>query len=362
MNLLSSARLGDLTVPNRTVMSPMTRVRAGAGGLATPSMATYYAQRASAGLIISEGLFPNPVGQSNPGTPGLHSPAHAESWRQVTDAVHANGGRIFAQVQHAGRVSHRETTGLQPVAPSAVPLTSDVFTPTGPKPASEPRALDRAEVTEHAQAYASAARLAVSAGFDGVELHGANGYLIHQFLAPNANVRTDEYGGTVANRIRFAVEAVTAVAGAIGPSRTGIKLSPGVGLAGLDEPDAEEVYSALLQELDQLGLAYVHLESPVESVLLHLRKLWSGTMIVNPSMPDSSAPTDQATAERWLDQGADLISFGRAYLANPDLVERLRLGLSLAKADVATYYAGGDDGYLTYPTYQHRPDAVRPNP
>ncbi|MGY6024557.1 oxidoreductase, partial [Streptomyces spinosirectus] len=223
--LFDSYRLKDVTLPNRVVMAPMTRVRAAAGGLATPSMATYYAQRATAGLIVSEGVQPSLVGQSNPGTPGLHTDEQVASWRPVTAAVHANGGRIFAQLMHGGRVSHPDTTGTQPVGPSAVAAVGDVFTPTGPQPAPTPRALDTAEVPEHARSYAQAARRAVEAGFDGVELHGANGYLISQFLSSNANLRTDRYGGSLANRIRFAVEAASATVEAVGGARTGIRLS-----------------------------------------------------------------------------------------------------------------------------------------
>lgn len=225
--LFDSYRLGDLTLPNRVVMAPMTRVRAAAGGLATPSMATYYAQRATAGLIVSEGVQPSLIGQSNPGTPGLHTDEQVAASRPVTAAVHANGGRIFTQIMHGGRVSHPDTIGTQPIGPSAVPAVGDVFTPSGLQPAPMPRALDTAEVPEHAQSYADAARHAIDAGFDGVELHGANGYLISQFLSSNANLRTDRYGGSVANRIRFAVEAAAATVEAVGAARTGIRLSPG---------------------------------------------------------------------------------------------------------------------------------------
>lgn len=260
-DLFRSYQLGDLNLPNRLVMAPMTRVRAAAGGLATPSMAAYYAQRATAGLIVSEGVQPSLIGQSNPGTPGLHTDEQVAAWRPVTSAVHANGGRIFAQIMHGGRVSHPDTTGLQPVGPSAVPALGDVFTPTGPQPAPLPRALETSEVGEHTQAYASAARRAVDAGFDGVELHGANGYLISQFLSTNANLRTDVYGGSVANRIRFAVEAVSATVEAVGAERTAIRLSPGGGFWGVEETDALELNTALLAELARLEVAYVHLEA-----------------------------------------------------------------------------------------------------
>ncbi|MFJ6636464.1 alkene reductase [Streptomyces sp. NPDC091376] len=352
--LFDSHRLGDLTLPNRVVMAPMTRVRAAAGGLATPSMATYYAQRATAGLILTEGVQPSLVGQSNPGTPGLHTDEQVDAWRPVTAAVHANGGRISAQIMHGGRVSHSDTTGTQPVGPSAVPAVGDVFTPAGPQPAPVPRALDTAEVSEHAQSYAEAARRAVDAGFDGVELHGANGYLISQFLSSNANVRTDRYGGSVTNRIRFAVEATAATIDAVGKTRTGIRLSPGGTFWSVTETDVPALYAALLTELARLEVAYVHLEATTdEHVLLGLRRAWPGTLIVNPTLPMGPKQTSRTEADHWLGLGADLISFGRAFIANPDLVERLRLGLPIAPVDETTYYQGGDAGYLTYPAYQH---------
>jgi N-ethylmaleimide reductase len=344
--LFTSQTLGALTLPNRVVMAPMTRVRAAAGGLATPSMAAYYAQRATAGLIVTEGVQPSLIGQSNPGTPGLHTDEQTDSWRPVTQAVHANGGRIFAQLMHGGRVSHPETTGLQPVGPSAVPAVGAVFTPTGPQPAPTPRALDTAEVGEHACSYAHAARRAVDAGFDGVELHGANGYLISQFLSSNANLRTDVYGGSVANRIRFAVESVAATVDAVG--------APGGTFWGVQESDVPELYHALLTELARLDLAYVHVEATADDeVLLGLRRAWPGTLIMNPVLPMGPKQTGRSEADRWLAMGAELISFGRAFIANPDLVERLRTGVPLAPVDEATYYQGGDAGYLTYPAYQH---------
>jgi N-ethylmaleimide reductase len=352
--LFDRYRLGELVLPNRVVMAPMTRVRAAAGALATPSMATYYAQRASAGLIVTEGVQPSLVGQSNPGTPGLHTDEQAKAWQLVTDAVHTNGGRVFAQIMHGGRVSHPDTTGMQPVGPSAVPASGQVFTPAGPKPAPTPRALPTAEVPEQAHSYAQAARRAVDAGFDGVELHGANGYLISQFLSSTANLRTDRYGGSITNRIRFAVEAVAATVDAVGGHRTGIRLSPGAGLWGAQDTDVPELYGALIAELAPLGLAYLHLEATTdEEVLAGLRNAWPGTLIVNPTFPMGPQTTDKIAADHWLGLGADLISFGRAFISNPDLVERLRQNLPISPDDQATWYAGGDTGYLTYPAYQH---------
>ncbi|MFF7132652.1 N-ethylmaleimide reductase [Streptomyces sp. SAI-126] len=352
--LFTGFRLGGLRLPNRVVMAPMSRVRAAEGGLATPSMARYYAQRASAGLIVTEGVQPSLVGQSNPGTPGLYTDEQVASWRSVTEAVHANGGRLFAQIMHGGRVSHPDTTGLRPVGPSAVPATGEVFTPTGPQAPPVPRALRTEEVPEHAASYAEAARRAVDAGFDGVELHGANGYLISQFLSSNANLRTDRYGGSVTGRIRFAVEAAAATVDAVGAERTGIRLSPGGTFWGVEESDVPELYTALLTELSGLGLAYVHLEATApEETLVALRRAWPGALVMNPVLPLGAKQTGRAEADHWLGLGADLISFGRAFIANPDLVERLRTGLPIAPADEATYFQGGDKGYLTYPAYQY---------
>ncbi|GIE76380.1 alkene reductase [Actinoplanes philippinensis] len=353
-DLFSGFRLGDLSLPNRIVMAPMTRVRAAAGGLATASMAAYYAQRASAGLIISEGVQPSLIGQSNPGTPGLHDDAQVASWRPVTGAVHTNGGRIFAQLMHGGRVSHPDTTGHRPVGPSAVAAVGEVFTPTGPQPAPVPRELPLEEIGQHAEAYASAGRRALAAGFDGVELHGANGYLISQFLSSNANLRTDRYGGSIANRIRFAVEAVEATVQAVGARRTGIRLSPGAGFWGVEESGVPGLYTALLGELAGLEIAYVHLEATADrDVLIALRRAWPGVLIMNPSLPMGPKQAGLTEAREWLGLGAELISFGRAFVANPDLVERLRIGASLAPVDEATFYQGGDAGYLTYPPYRH---------
>ncbi|WP_069164150.1 alkene reductase [Nocardia altamirensis] len=352
--LFDTYQLGGLTLPNRVVMAPMTRVRAAEGGLATPSMATYYAQRATAGLIVTEGVQPSLIGQSNPGTPGLYTDEQVAAWRPVTAAVHANGGRLFAQIMHGGRVSHPETIGMQPAGPSALPAAGLVFTPSGRQPAPLPRALDLAEIPEHAESYADAGRRAVEAGFDGVELHGANGYLISQFLSSNANLRTDRYGGSIANRIRFAVEATEATVAAIGAAKTGIRLSPGATFWGVEESDVLELYTALLSELARLEVAYIHLEATAdEEILLELRRAWPGTLIMNPVVPMGPKLVGRTEADHWLGLGAELISFGRAFIANPDLVERLRNALPMAPVEEDTYYQGGDTGYLTYPAYQY---------
>ncbi|SER75148.1 N-ethylmaleimide reductase [Lentzea xinjiangensis] len=348
--LLTSYRLGNLTLPNRLVMAPMTRSRA-VDGKPTAATATYYAQRATAGLIVTEGVHPNAVGQAGPSMPGIHTDEQVEAWRVVTDAVHVNGGRIFAQLMHGGRIGHAEVAGHQPVGPSAIAAGTDVFTPTGLKPAPVPRALTTQEVAEQVEAFADAARRAVDAGFDGVELHGANGYLIQQFLSTSANRRTDGYGGSITGRIRFAVEAVGAVADAIGPERVGIRLSPGGEIQGIVEENVPALYSELLKALPDI--AYVHLLATVDDErLMALRKAWPTTFILNPGGQIGPHESTREQGERWLANGADLISYGRAYLGNPDLVERFRLGLPLVSTDRETWFQS-PRGYIDYPSYQH---------
>ncbi|MFF4518509.1 alkene reductase [Streptomyces mirabilis] len=353
-SIFDSYQLGNLKLPNRIVMSPMTRNRATPDGLATPSMASYYAQRATAGLIVTESTQPSLQGQSAPYTPGLHNDEQVAAWRTVTTAVHANGGRIFAQLLPAGRVSHPEIAGQHPVAPSAIALNADVFTgPKGLLPAPVPRTLSAQEVRDQVQAFADAARRAIDAGFDGVELQGASGYLIQQFLSSNANQRTDAYGRSVTGRIRFAVEVAEAVADAIGADRVGIRVSPGGQVWEMVEDDVPQLYSALIDALAPIGLAYLHaIAITEEDALFALRKAWPTTFIVNPGGRFGPRYTDRAWADQWLANGADLISFGRAYIANPDLVERLRIGAPLNESDRDTWY-GGDAGYLDYISHQH---------
>jgi N-ethylmaleimide reductase len=354
-SIFDSHLLGSLQLPNRIVMSPMTRNRATPSGAPTPSMATYYAQRATAGLIVTESTQPSPHGQSVPHSPGLHHDDQVAGWRRVTDAVHANGGRIFAQLMHAGRVSHPEVTGLHPVAPSAIALDAELFTgPKGLLPAPRPLALSTQEVQEQVRAFAGAARRAIDAGFDGVEIQGAFGYLIQQFLSSNANQRTDAYGGSLTGRIRFPVEVAEAVADAVGAERVGLRLSPGGQVWNVVEDDVPGLYAALMDALAPLGLGYLHvLATAADDVLFSMRKAWPGTFIVNPGGKLGPRHTDRELADQWLANGADLISFGRAYIANPDLVERLRLGAPLRESDRATWYGGDDTGYLDYASYQH---------
>lgn len=349
--LLEPYDLPTLRLPNRVVMAPMTRARATPDGLPTASHATYYAQRATAGLIVSEGVQPSLQGQSNPSTPGLHTDDQVAAWRPVTAAVHANGGRIFAQLMHAGRVGHPANVGFTPVAPSAVRLDAELYTVEGPRPAPVPRELTRDEVRGEIEDFAAAARRAVDAGFDGVELHGANGYLIQQFLSSNVNRRSDEYGGSIAGHIRFAVETAEAVADAVGAHRVGIRLSPGTAIWDVVEDDVPSLYRTLFAALDGLGLAYVHLlDTAAPELFDELRRAWSGALIMNPSPGIVGEQSGREQGERWRERGADLVSFGRAYLANPDLVERFRMGGELRVANPDTYYAGGDAGYLDFAT------------
>jgi len=358
-SLFAPFTLGRLSLPNRVVMAPMTRSRATPDGVPTPSMATYYAQRATAGLVISEATHPSLQSQASANAPGLHNTDQVAAWKNVTDAVHVNGGRIFAQIQHAGRVSHPKVTGLTPIAPSAVEPGFPVFTGLfgdfeAMLPAPIPRELSTQEVAGQIEVYVAAARYAIEAGFDGVELHGANGWLIQQFLSSSANQRSDAYGGSVSGRIRFAVEVAEATAAAVGADRVGFRLAPGTSLWGIVEEDVPELYGSLVSALAQLDLAYLHtIASTDEEVLTDMRKRWPGAFIVNPSAVRGAQPADKEKGERWLAMGADLIAFGRAYLANPDLVERFRTGAALTEHDDETMYNGGDTGYINYTSYQY---------
>ncbi|MEU3163567.1 alkene reductase [Streptosporangium sp. NPDC006930] len=338
--------LAGLQLPNRLVMAPMTRSRAYVDGIPSSLTALYYAQRASAGLIITEGVQPSQAGKGYMDTPGLHTDEQVAGWREVTDAVHAAGGRIFAQIMHAGRIGHPDNTGALPLGPSAVRPAGQIFTPTGLQDYQTPLELTTAQVESTVQDFADAAARAVEAGFDGVELHGANGYLIQQFLSQNANLRDDHFGGSQENRIRFAVETARAVVDRIGASKVGIRLSPGNGAGDLVEDDMHEVYPALVSELAALDLAYLHLvASSSEELNQEIQTLWPNTLIVNdPSIGD---PADRAT--RWLERGADLVSLGQSFLANPDLPLRLRLGAELNQADFGSAFGGDHRGYTDYP-------------
>ncbi|RST11815.1 alkene reductase [Streptomyces sp. WAC05374] len=354
--LFQPARLGSLVLPNRLVMAPLTRNRAGADGVPQPVMATYYAQRASAGLIIAEATTPNAVGQTYPNIPAIHSDAQVAGWRRVTEAVRAAGGRMFLQLQHGGRVGHPDSSGLVPVAPSPVPLPETIHTPGGRKEAVVPREMSVDDIRSTVADFATAARNAVDAGFAGVEVHAANGHLLHQFMARNTNHRADGYGGSVAGRIRFAVEVVRAVAAAIGPERVGLRISPGNTVNGIEEGETGEIYRTLVDALADVGLAYLHtvFADPDDALWQDLRKRWSGTLVANPALGwGGPLPADggRQAGERLLAAGADLIALGRAFMSNPDLVERLRTGAPLNPLrDEGWMYAGGEAGYTDYPS------------
>ncbi|WP_033288196.1 alkene reductase [Amycolatopsis jejuensis] len=346
--------LGSTKLPNRIAMAPMTRSRAyGPGATVTDLTATYYAQRASAGLIITEGTQPSVLGQGYPNTPGLHTDDQVAAWRKVTDAVHAEGGTIFAQLMHTGRISHPSLLpgDLHPVAPSAILPQGKVFTNDGLQDLVTPKELTGDEITRTIADFAAAARNAIDAGFDGVEIHGANGYLIHQFLAPNANLRTDRWGGSVENRIRLGVAVAKAVTDEIGADRTGFRISPGNPFNDITETDAadvDETYTALLTELASLNVAYVHLiEGADRELTLRLRKTWPGVFVLNPfTRPDPTGPETLGLVE---DGTADVISFGALFLANPDLPRRLAEGGPFTTPDRTTFYGGDHRGYTDYP-------------
>ena len=343
--------LGRLQLDHRLALAPMTRNRSEADGTPGPLVAEYYAQRASLGLLISEGTQPSADGQGYMNTPGIYTPEHVAGWRAVSDAVHENGGHLFIQLMHVGRISHPDNTPhhRQPVAPSAISAEQDMFTPTGAQTTPQPRELSVAEIHDVIAEFRHAAASAIAAGADGVEIHAANGYLLHQFLAPNANERSDEYGGSVENRSRFVVEVAKAVADEIGADRTGIRISPAFPLGGLDEGDATAVraqYEHLVNELAPLNLAYLHVHHLGDDELLRsLRDLWPTAVLV----VRYGRERDGIAAD--LDAGlSDIAPLGRFALANPDVVERLRADAPLNDLDPATLYTGGETGYTDYPT------------
>jgi N-ethylmaleimide reductase len=349
MPLFAPFVLGQVPLKNRIVMAPMTRNRAAPGGLATPMIAHYYGQRAGAGLIVTEASQISEQAVGYPGTPGIHAAAQVEAWRQVTDRVHAEGGRIFLQLWHAGRASHPSTQpdGAIPVAPSAIAPSGKAFTGGGMQPFVQPRALDAAEIAMVIGDFATATRNARDAGFDGVELHAASGYLIDQFLRDGANRRGDRYGGSVENRARFLLETVEAVADAWTAQRIGVRLSPWLTFNDMQDSDPPRLFRHLAQELARFDLAYLHLVEPAEDEGCRLapaiRRLFPGPLILNEGY--SKALAERAVASNE----ADLIAFGTAFLANPDLPERLRRGAALNAPDRKTFYGGGAEGFIDYP-------------
>jgi N-ethylmaleimide reductase len=352
--LLSPVKLGRYELPNRLVMAPLTRNRAGAGNVPHQLNATYYAQRASAGLIVTEATQISPQGVGYPATPGIHSPEQVEGWKLVTKAVHDRGGCIFLQLWHVGRISHPslQPNGELPVAPSAIAPEGTASTYEGEKPFVTPRALETEEIPGIVEDYRQAAKNALEAGFDGVEIHGANGYLIDQFLRDGSNQRTDRYGGSIENRARFLFEIVEAVTGVWGGDRVGIRLSPSGTFNSMSDSDPQALFSYVVSQLDRYNLAYIHIVEPridngaPEGQNLttgFFRSVYNGTLI-------SAGGHDQESGEAAIANGeADLIAYGRWYISNPDLPERFAANAELNPYDRSTFYGGDEKGYTDYP-------------
>ncbi|SKD02957.1 2,4-dienoyl-CoA reductase [Burkholderia sp. YR290] len=355
-SLFDSVRVGRHVLRNRLVMAPMTRSRAQLDGTPGELAAEYYAQRADIGLIVTEGTQPSDDGQGYLTTPGIYTDAHVAGWKKVTSAVREKGGHLFIQLMHAGRMSHPDNTPhhRQGVAPSAISPGTGMFTPTGMQEIPIPRALSTNEIRQTVQDFRHAARRAIEAGADGVEIHGANAYLVQQFFAPSANMRTDDYGGSIENRARFAIEVATAIASEIGADRTAIRLSPGTTMWGIDEgAEGPDLYRFLVAELDKLGLAYVHIMHQGNEVLLSdIRKLWTRALIVNrPGRPLERVGSDLASGL------ADLESYGQMVLANPDFVARLTANSTMNEANRTTFFGGDAQGYTDYPHLHDPADA-----
>jgi N-ethylmaleimide reductase len=354
VDIFSPFRLGPLDLPNRVVMAPMTRNRAGPDNVPTELNATYYAQRAGAGLIVSEATQISPQGVGYPGTPGIHSAEQVAGWKLVTDAVHGAGGRIFLQLWHVGRISHPalQQGGALPVAPSAIAPAGQAWTTNGMEAFVTPRALETSEISGIVEDFRRGAANARDAGFDGVELHGANGYLIDQFLRDSTNKRTDRYGGSTSNRARFLIEVMQALIGEWGGESVGVRLSPTNPYNDIADSNPAATFSTAVSELNRLGIAYLHIvdPGPGDQVaagempdIRFFRNIWRGPLIANKGY-------DLERANAVLGDGtADLVSFAALYLANPDLDERFRRGGPFNPPDRKTFYGGAAKGYTDYP-------------
>ncbi len=354
-NLFTPVDLGELTLPNRVVMAPLTRNRAGAGNVPVAMNVEYYVQRASAGLIITEATQISPQGVGYPSTPGIHSAEQIAGWRQVTDAVHAHDGRIFLQLWHVGRISHPslQPEGALPVAPSAIaPVVGEAMTYSGSQPFVTPRALTLEEIPGIIRDYRNAAENALKAGFDGVEIHGANGYLLDQFLRDGTNRRSDVYGGSIANRARLHLEVLEAVLKVWPAGRVGMRLSPSATFNDMLDSDPHATFGYLVRELNKYDLAYLHLIEPTEADVRYggtpvpssfFRPIYRGALMVNNEY-------DGAKAASAITEGrADLVALGKAFIANPDLPERLRASAPLNTPDPTSFYGGDARGYIDYP-------------
>jgi N-ethylmaleimide reductase len=346
--LFTPVLIGRYELANRLVMAPMTRSRANDDGVLTDAVATYYAQRTGAGLIISEGVYPTANGKGYVRTPGIETNAQVAAWKQVTDAVHAGGSRIFMQLMHCGRVSHPSLLpeGEHPVAPSAIRPTGRTWTPSGQQEFVTPHELSITEIAEIVAGYGTATRRALEAGFDGVELHASSGYLPEQFLSSGSNRREDQYGGSTENRARFVLEVLAAMVKEAGANRVGIKISPEMNFNDVSDATPQETFLHLVDQLNVFGLAYLHVANfgaPLDYDAL-LKPRFSGPYLVGGGL-------DQAKAEAALDNGrADAAVFGTAFLANPDLPARFRQGAALNTPDRSTFYSAGEKGLTDYPS------------
>ncbi|WP_434778923.1 alkene reductase [Neisseria sp. Ec49-e6-T10] len=346
--LFTPIKLGQNTLSNRLAMAPMTRSRAQYDGTPSEMASEYYAQRASIGLIITEGTQPSDDGQGYMMTPGIYTDAHVAGWQKITSTIHDKKGHVFFQLMHAGRMSHPDNTPhhRQGVAPSAIAPDTQIFTPTGMQDIPTPRSLTVEEIKKTVADFRFAARRAIEAGADGVEIHGANAYLIQQFFAPSANTRTDQYGGSIKNRARFALEVASAIAEEIGADKTAIRFSPGAKLWGIDEgEEGPQLYRYLVAELNKLRLAYIHImDQGNESLLQDIRQLWSQALIINrPNKPREQIGQDVSSGL------ADLEAYGQMVLANPDFVERLQSNAPMNQANPNAFFGGTEQGYIDYP-------------
>ncbi len=346
-DLFSPVSLGTIRLKNRIVMAPMTRSRAGQGNVPSALAPLYYSQRATAGLIVSEATQVSPQGIGYINTPGIHTPQQIQGWKKVTDAVHQKGGLIFLQLWHVGAISHPDFHGGElPVAPSAVNPQIEAFTPKGKSASVTPRELEAEEIEAIVEQFGTGARNAKLAGFDGVEVHGANGYLPNQFLHDGFNQRKDDWGGSLENRCRFLVECTLAAVEEMGSDRVGVRISPWTKLAGKVNSDSEALYTYLAKELDSLEITYLHLmEAPgtPNALAPKIRKNFQGPILINSGY---NFETGTAAVQSGL---ADMVSYGSLYIANPDLVERFRTGAKLAEPNHATFYGGTEQGYTDYP-------------
>ena len=352
-SLFTPLRLGSIELPNRILMAPLTRARAGREGVPNELMARYYAQRAGAGLIVSEATGISREGLGWPDAPGLWSEAQVDGWKLVTDAVHREGGRMVAQLWHMGRLVHPDLGGGQPLSSSATTAPDYAHTYEGKKPYVEARAATQGDISRILDDYARAARNAISAGFDGVQIHGANGYLVDQFLRDSANRRDDDYGGGVSNRIRFVRQVLEAVGGEIGIDRVGIRFSPNILVQGVEDPNPTLLYAELAKTLEALNVPWIELREPARPtasgavptapVSPAMRAHYSGRIVINSDQDWTDA------RGRIADGVADAVSIGRLFIANPDLVKRIATGAPLNPGDPKTFYAGGAQGYTDYP-------------